>query len=433
MRKLIFINICIATFFSLIIAIALLIIFYFIGFLNLFAIISLLVIFPLSVAVNYKLSEKLTTKIINHVGNDLGSVYDITSYEELTYIVTSTSEQQKRFSELTDKTESINTIFENMQDGFILLDSFANVFMINNIAKNILQVEEDCIGKNISELSNNPTFLHKVKAALQGHGGQMFIEFTKFYNVLFTPSPDKGLGIVISDATEKQLADKISKEFTANVSHELSAPLTMLIGFADLIKEGKMTAEDTAHFAEKIKVECQRMQDMIKDIAILSEMDELGVSNPFVRFDVAKLAAEAINDLTAEAEKSEISISLSSSLCAISGNRQLIYLLLSNLISNAIRYSNPKDTVRVAVSMNNGNAYINVTDTGIGLSKEEQHRIFDRFYRTSYSNNLDKVGTGLGLSIVRQIVRVHNGTIDIESAVGEGTRAFVKIPQEPKL
>ena len=401
-------------------------------------VITIAVLAVIVVTINYGLAFSIAKKITESVSKiDFESPEDIDTYDELSSFVRTILRQQNeiesKVSELSELAETIRSIFGNMQEGFIMLDRFGAIITANSRAHILFDTNEEVEGKNINYISRNISFLDKVTAALQGHGGQLVMEVAKtdqIYQISFIPSADKGAIVLIADITERQLAEKMRREFSANVSHELNTPLTCIAGFAEIISKGQSTSEDVIYFAKKIHFESQRMIDMIENIVFLSKIDEMDGKDAFVRFDIYKVATEAIESMRAAAMAAQVQLVLvNNPLCVVKGNRHLIYVMFTNLISNAIRYNKPKGEVKVAVSGRGKAIYITVTDTGIGIPKEEQYRIFERFYRVEHSRNQKTGGAGLGLSIVKHVVRYHDGTIELESEPDQGTRVYIKFPQ----
>jgi len=435
MRKIIILCVCLATILSLLLIAGLLVAFYLQSAITLKNALLLTGQFTVIIIVlNFLLTKIFVPKFVKQIKFDFYAPLEANTYSAVSNFVGTLIDNKKRnenqIADFSLHVESTESIFNNMQDGFIVLDRLGNIFTINSKAKLFFNTDTTHIGKNISVLNPTDAFSDKIKAALQGSGGQLFIETEQVYSILFVPSKDCGVVILISDATEQQLVEKSQIEFPANVSHELNTPLTMINGFADLIAKGTLDTEDAVHFAQKISSECRRMINTVENILFLSNLDEMNGPQAFVRFDVAKVASEAIEHWSSAASEAGVKVSLSATICPIRGNRQLIYALFSNLLSNAIRYNKLRGEVKIAISLKNNHAYINVTDTGVGFTKEEHHIVFDRFYRTPHALSRDSEGSGLGLSIVREIVRYHKGTIGLESEPGAGTRVFVKLPQE---
>lgn len=218
---------------------------------------------------------------------------------------------------------------------------------------------------------------------------------------------------------------KMRQEFTANVSHELKTPLTSISGYAELIETGMASPEDTVRFARGIHNSANRLLTLINDIIRLSELDGGQEEVLFERLNLYQLARTCVDMLELSAGKHGVTISLKGSECQMTGNRQMIEELLYNLCDNAIRYNNPGGSVEVEVYPGHGQTILEVRDTGIGIPKEHQERIFERFYRVDKSRSKSTGGTGLGLAIVKHIITRHNAGIELESGAGMGTTVRV--------
>ena len=214
---------------------------------------------------------------------------------------------------------------------------------------------------------------------------------------------------------------KIRQEFTANVSHELKTPLTSISGYAELIETGMASEADMIRFAHGIHSSANRLLTLINDIIRLSELDGAEEEIVLERLNLYELANTCVEMLTMNAEKHKVTISISGSECYIDGNKQMMEELLYNLCDNAIRYNNVGGKVEVEVYYRGGHTYLIVRDTGIGIPKEHQERIFERFYRVDKSRSKSTGGTGLGLAIVKHIIAQHNAQLELESEAGKGT------------
>lgn len=215
------------------------------------------------------------------------------------------------------------------------------------------------------------------------------------------------------------------QEFTANVSHELKTPLTSISGYAELIETGMASEKDVRRFAQGIHKSANRLLTLINDIIRLSELDGTEQDIPFERLNLYELAETCVDMLTMNAEKHNVSIHFQGTECYISGNRQMVEELLYNLCDNAIRYNNEGGHVTVEVYPKARTTVLVVKDTGIGIPKEHQDRIFERFYRVDKSRSKSTGGTGLGLAIVKHILVKHNAEIHLASEEGKGTTITV--------
>lgn len=212
------------------------------------------------------------------------------------------------------------------------------------------------------------------------------------------------------------------QEFTANVSHELKTPLTSISGYSELIESGMATDKDVVRFAAEIHKNSNRLLSLINDIIRLSELDRVSEEELFEDVDIYDIATVCVNMLDMSAKKNGVSIHVEGESRHVTANRQMMEELIYNLCDNAIRYNNRGGTVDVIVRGDNEKVIVEVKDTGIGIPKEHQERIFERFYRVDKSRSKMTGGTGLGLAIVKHIVAIHpNARLELESEPGKGT------------
>ena len=218
---------------------------------------------------------------------------------------------------------------------------------------------------------------------------------------------------------------KMRQEFTANVSHELKTPLTAISGYAELIANGMTDEKDTVHFAQEIHRSAERLQNLINDIIKLSELDDGDLQLEFEEVDLLEAAKNCAAGLEIFAEQNEVSIHVEGCTVKQRGDKSLIEELLYNLCSNAIRYNKRGGSVTLLVYIEEGRSVLVVKDTGIGIPKDQQERVFERFYRVDKSRSKSTGGTGLGLAIVKHIVAQHGAKIEMTSEVGVGTEIKV--------
>ena len=218
---------------------------------------------------------------------------------------------------------------------------------------------------------------------------------------------------------------QMRQEFTANVSHELKTPLTAISGYAELIEHGMASKETAARFAGEIHKNAARLLSLINDIIQLSQLDGGKKQMEYVNLDLFALAEECVDMLALNAQKQNVSMQVCGRQSMVMADKQLMEELVYNLCDNAIRYNNRGGSVTVTVDQENGHTYLVVKDTGIGISKEHQERVFERFYRVDKSRSKATGGTGLGLAIVKHIVSQHGAKISMESEEGKGTEIRV--------
>jgi len=211
------------------------------------------------------------------------------------------------------------------------------------------------------------------------------------------------------------------QDFTANVSHELKTPLTAISGYSELIENGMATEADVSRFAGEIHRSASRLLTLINDTIRLSELDSLEPADSIEEVNLYSIAETCVNMLKISAENHDVSLSVSGDPVSVMADKQMMEELVYNLCDNAIRYNNPGGYVAVTVGGINGEKYLKVKDTGIGIAREHQERIFERFYRVDKSRSKSTGGTGLGLAIVKHIVAKCNARVEVESEPGKGT------------
>lgn len=223
---------------------------------------------------------------------------------------------------------------------------------------------------------------------------------------------------------------KMRQEFTANVSHELKTPLTSISGYSELIENGMASGEDMVRFAAEIHKSANRLLTLINDIIQLSELDSNAQEIVFEEINLYQLAQNCVEMMQVNAGKHGVTLSLDGKECRMKANRQMMEEILYNLCDNAIRYNNEGGYVRVGVYPEENKVMLTVEDSGIGIPKEHQERIFERFYRVDKSRSKSTGGTGLGLAIVKHIVAQHKADIKLQSEAGKGTKITISFPHQ---
>lgn len=221
---------------------------------------------------------------------------------------------------------------------------------------------------------------------------------------------------------ELKQAESVRREFSANVSHELKTPLMSISGYAELMMNGMVAPENVPRFSGRIYKEANRLSHLVADIIQLSRLDEKSSDLPFEEVNLYELMEEVIYHLQIPAAKKSIRLEVFGEAVQIRGVRHVLYEMMFNLAENAVKYTGQEGYVKIGTGMKNGKAYYSVEDNGIGIPKEEQKRIFERFYRVDKSHSRQTGGTGLGLSIVKHGAVLHNAEILIESEPGKGTK-----------
>ncbi len=387
-----------------------------------------------SVIVALILSDKMAKSVVKPLSElDLENPAQIDTYEELTPIFSKINKQHKliksQIKELKRKSDEFEQITASMQEGLILLDKKGRVLSINEAAKRLLGADDTVIGRDFSAVERSADLNQAVLKALGGKHCSLRKEKgeTEYQFVInSTESGGKIIGVIILcfDITQTAALERSRREFTANVSHELKTPLQSIIGSAELLENGLVKPEDTERFVGNIKKEAAYLVELINDIIRLSRLDE--ESEPLNEtVDLYEVSKEVLDVLSAAAAKRRVNIALEGEKIKICGIRRYIYEIIYNLCDNAIRYNKEGGSAAVTIKKQGENAVISVSDTGIGIPKEEQSRIFERFYRVDKSHSKETGGTGLGLSIVKHAVLYHGGTLKLDSEKDCGTTVTV--------
>lgn len=246
---------------------------------------------------------------------------------------------------------------------------------------------------------------------------ETYSELTPFMNTIYKQHDD-----ILKSARMRQ-------DFTANVSHELKTPLTSISGYSELIENGMATDDDIRRFAEEIHKNSSRLLTLINDIIRLSELDASDVSHTFEPINLYPIAETCVNMLQINAEKHKVTLSFEGMHASVMSTKEMMEELVYNLCDNAIRYNNENGTVHVSLKEVADKVVLSVKDTGIGIPKDHQERIFERFYRVDKSRSKSTGGTGLGLAIVKHIVVQSNAEIELHSEKGIGTEIKIIFPK----
>ena len=369
-------------------------------------------------------APRLTKKIIHPI-NSFDFNKDEETYDELSPFIRTITTQKKQIAsvldEITQKSTVIDAITGNMNEGLILTNKYGTVLSANKSAAAILGIKSIATGENILLVTRNVTILDHMQMALAGENNNLMLDIgSRTYHMVFS-SVDNGVLILFLDITEKANSEKIRREFTANVSHELKTPLTTISGYAELMANGLVNSADIPDISGKMKNESDRLLALIEDIMRLSELDESDAEKSFAPFNLTALVTEVASHLQPKADKNQITITIPSDEYVITANRPMMFELLYNLIDNAIKYNVHGGNVAIFVAQANNRTNISVKDTGIGINQAHHDRIFERFYRVDKSRSKKIGGTGLGLSIVKHIAAYHGGNVEVASEEGHGT------------
>lgn len=398
----------------------------------------ILFIVTAAVAISLLLAFRLSKNIVKPLNSlNLDSPLENSAYPELEPLLSRLAAQQHQLklqaSELERKRNEFLTATGNMMEGIVLLSDKGELLSINAAASRLLGVSPYCVGKDILLLNNSYEMQELVHRALSGEHTETTLPVGgSDYQINATPvmSDGKvaGAALVIFDVTEKEKAEQIRREFTANVSHELKTPLQSISGCAELLSNGMVKPEDVPEFSHRIYSESQRLISLVEDIIGLSRLDEGAEDMQRTNVDLHKLAETAIDRLSNAAKEAGVALELCGDGAEVYGIPQLLGTIVYNLCDNAIKYNRRGGSVTVTTENGAGGVTLTVSDTGIGIPKDQQDRIFERFYRVDKSHSKDVGGTGLGLSIVKHAALLHNATVSVDSTPGAGTTFTVFFP-----
>lgn len=374
---------------------------------------------------------------INAINLDEPEENDV--YDEITPLLVKISKQsvqlQRQIREAKQKQAEFITITENMNEGILIIDTKYEVLSYN---KAVVDLFTDGIvpeSKSVFAFNRSEDFRSIIKASLRGEGKVEVLEIKeRSYEIISNPVYENesviGAVVLVMDVTEKVKRDNLRREFTANVSHELKTPLTSISGFAEIMKTGMVKNEDMPDMANSIYEEAQRLIVLVNDIIKLSELDEASITYENEKINLHELLVEIQERLKTVIEKKDIQFYIDEKDILLNAPKQVVSEVVYNLCDNAIKYNHKGGSVDVSLSETDAYVKISVKDNGIGIAHAHQNRIFERFYRVDKSHSKEVGGTGLGLSIVKHDVNYLDGSIEIESNLGEGTTIVVNIPKK---
>lgn len=362
------------------------------------------------------------------------------TYEEISPLLGRIHRQNlqidRQLQEMKQNQEEYLAITEYMKDGLIVTNRHV-VLSINRAAQKLFGVsQEECVNHDIVTVSRNEVLKQALLEALEGNSNEKLLKINeRAYQILANPvqvnQQVSGAVILVLDVTEKQAAEAMRREFSANVSHELKTPLMSISGYAEIIENGMVKPQDIPNFAGRIHSEAKRLSNLVEDIIRLSRLDEAGEESlPREKVDLSELCTDVQTHLAMTAKERKVSFSYQGQHLEVTGIRQVLYEMIYNLCDNAVKYNKEGGKVELELGTWEGQPRLVVRDNGIGIAKEEIDRIFERFYRVDKSHSRETGGTGLGLSIVKHGAILHKAKIDVKSQPGQGTQVTVTLPRQ---
>ena len=398
-----------------------------------------IIVIIIAVIISAVLAHKMSKRIIEPLNKlDLDNPTENNAYEEIAPLLRRIHKQnmkiERKATELNRRKDEFELITKNMREGLLLLDKNRRILTINSSATAIFGTDKKCVGKEFLTINRRHEITSAIEKALtDGHSEIRANLNEKEYQFdisrIETSGETVGAVLLAFDITEQADAERLRREFTANVSHELKTPLQTITGSAELMENGLVKPEDMPRFVGHIREEATRLVTLVEDIIRLSQLDEQ-TDLPKENVSLYEVANEVCGVLRDSADKKDIELLLSGDSGVVYGVKHLLFEVIYNLCDNSIKYTPDGGKVDISVSETEKEVTLTVSDNGIGIAPQHQARIFERFYRVDKSHSKKSGGTGLGLSIVKHAVQYHGGKISIQSEENKGTSVTVVLPNE---
>ena len=400
----------------------------------------ILVILVLALLLSAVLASRLSRRIIQPIVElDLEHPEDCDAYDELAPLITKIRRQndtiRRQIDAMRQQQREFATLTENMSEGVVLLNTKGRILSYNSGALRLLGATSPAEQASVLTLDRSDAFRTVVERSLDGQRAQGRLERGErcvqlLADPVFHETQVEGAVLVLVDVTAQEQGERLRREFTANVSHELKTPLTAISGMAEIIKDGIVKPEDVNGFASDIYRESQRLIALVEDIIHLSRLDEGGDGLKMEPVDLLELARQTARRLEPVARRAEVAMEVKGSPAQITGVPAVLDEMVFNLCDNAVKYNRAGGSVTISVEPGEHETVLTVQDTGIGIPDQDRDRVFERFYRVDKSHSRQIGGTGLGLSIVKHAAALHDARIDLDSTLGKGTTIRVSFPNE---
>ena len=387
-------------------------------------------------------SAHMANKIVEPINNlDLEHPEDNQVYDEVGPLLSKIYKQNRQIKNQLEAArrnqEEFGIITENMQEGLLVIDSYTMILSGNSSVWNMFQLKEAKIGDSVYSLNRNEDFRMLIEQVLKGQHGSVLLHLgNEAIQMIANPVTREhkvvGAVLLLMNETEKVEREQLRREFSANVSHELKTPLTSISGFAEIIQDGLVRAEDIKKFAGRIYDEAQRLITLVEDTIKVSQLDEGENPYEWEQLDAYTVVKDVCGRLKDIAAKKNVHLYIDGDKTMLCTVRPILDEIIYNLCDNGIKYNIDDGTVSIHLRDLGENVEIRVKDNGIGIPGEDQSRVFERFYRVDKSHSKAIGGTGLGLSIVKHGVTFLGGTLKMVSEIGKGTEITMTFPKERK-
>ena len=387
-------------------------------------------------------SAHMANKIVEPINNlDLEHPEDNQVYDEVGPLLSKIYKQNRQIKNQLEAArrnqEEFGIITENMQEGLLVIDSYTMILSGNSSVWKMFQIKDPKIGDSVYSLDRNEDFRMLIEQVLKGQHGSVLLHLgSEAIQMIANPVTREhkvvGAVLLLMNETEKVEREQLRREFSANVSHELKTPLTSISGFAEIIQDGLVRAEDIKKFAGRIYDEAQRLITLVEDTIKVSQLDEGENPYEWEQLDAYTVVKDVCGRLKDIAAKKNVHLYIDGDKTMLCTVRPILDEIIYNLCDNGIKYNRDDGTVSIHLREMGENVEIRVKDNGIGIPGEDQNRVFERFYRVDKSHSKAIGGTGLGLSIVKHGVTFLGGTLKMVSEIGKGTEITMTFPKERK-
>lgn len=380
--------------------------------------------------------SKRIVKPINELNLDNPEENQI--YEELSSLLSKIHRQNREIQNQLElakqQQEEFSLITENMQEGLIVIDKYTMILSANSSAWGLFHMDRVCQGESVYCLDREEEFRHAIEQVLEGEHTELILKLNGsdiqlIANPVIRDKKTEGAVVLLVNVTEKLERESLRREFSANVSHELKTPLTSISGFAEIMQGGLVKNEDIPKFAGRIYKEAQRLLQLVEDVIQISQLDEEKTSYVWEPVDVYQVCKNAFESLKEKAKRLNVHLYICGERMKMEAVHTLLEEAVYNVCDNAIKYNRNDGSVSVFLTQTAQEIQIVVKDTGVGIPKEDQDRVFERFYRVDKSHSKEIGGTGLGLSIVKHAVGALKGSVILRSEEGNGTEVTLRFPK----
>ncbi len=385
-------------------------------------------------------ASKISKKIVEPVNDlDLEHPEENQAYEEVAPLLSRIHKQNRQIKEQLEvarqQQEEFAIITENMQEGLLVIDSYTMILSGNSSVWRMFKIKKPKTGESVYSLNREEEFRKVIEKVLEGTHGDTILKLDGesvrlIANPVNREKETVGAVLLLLNVTEKVERENLRKEFSANVSHELKTPLTSISGIAEIMEDGFVQPKDIPSFAGRIYKEAQRLIALVEDVIKISQLDEGEIPYEWQKEDLYGISRDVFANLKEQAEQKKVHLYIQGNRVIACTVRPILEEVLYNLCDNAIKYNKEDGTVHILLSEEQDTVKVVVKDTGIGIPKEDQSRVFERFYRVDKSHSKEIGGTGLGLSIVKHGVTFLKGTLELISEEGEGTEIIITLPKE---